>query len=160
MFRRLFLGAAAGAAGTTALHAATYLDMALRARPASGTPERTVAKMADAQGIDIPGEGEERDNRLAGLGPLSGIATGVAVGVGYGLLDMLHLRPRGLAGTLLAGGGAMALSNATMTKYGVTDPTTWTAKDWLSDVVPHLVYGAVLSSTYSSAVDAVAECTS
>ncbi len=35
VFRRLLLGAAAGAAGTTALDAVTYLDMALRGRPAS-----------------------------------------------------------------------------------------------------------------------------
>ena len=35
-------GAAAGAAGTTALNVVTYLDMAVRGRPASSTPERTV----------------------------------------------------------------------------------------------------------------------
>lgn len=151
MFRRLLLGAASGAAGTTALNAATYLDMAIRARPASSTPQRTVEKMAGAQGVEIPGEGDERENRLAGLGPLSGIATGVAVGVAYGLLDILHLRPRGLAGVLFAGGGAMALSNATMARYDVTHPTTWSRDAWVSDLVPHVAYGAVLSSTYSAA---------
>ena len=35
-------GAAAGAAGTTALNVVTYLDMAIRGRPASDTPERSV----------------------------------------------------------------------------------------------------------------------
>jgi hypothetical protein len=35
MFKGLARGAAAGAAGTTALNAVTYLDMAVRARPAS-----------------------------------------------------------------------------------------------------------------------------
>ena len=35
---RLLAGIAAGAAGTTALNATTYLDMALRGRPASRTP--------------------------------------------------------------------------------------------------------------------------
>jgi len=151
MFRRILLGAAAGAAGTTALNAATYLDMAVRGRPASSTPEKTVEAMADSQGVEIPGEGSERQNRLAAFGPLSGIVTGVAVGVAYGVMDIVHLRPRGLAGVLFTGGGAMALSNATMTKYGVTDPTTWSAKAWASDVVPHLAYGAVLSSTYAAA---------
>lgn len=39
MTRRFLHGLAAGAAGTTALNAVTYLDMALRGRPASTTPE-------------------------------------------------------------------------------------------------------------------------
>jgi hypothetical protein len=151
MFRRLFLGAAAGAAGTTALHAATYLDMAVRARPASSTPEATIEKLAAARHVEIPGEGAERDNRLTGLGALSGIATGVGVGVAYAMLDIVRLRPHGLGGLLLAGGGAMALSNTTMARYGVTDPMTWSKEDWLSDLLPHLAYGAVLSSTYASA---------
>ncbi len=151
MFRRLFLGAAAGAAGTTALHAATYLDMAVRARPASSTPELTVEKLAAARHIDIPGEGAEREHRLTGIGALSGIATGVGVGVAYGLLDILHLRPRGLGGVLLAGGGAMVLSNTTMARYDVTDPLTWSKEDWLSDLLPHVAYGLVLASTYSAA---------
>jgi len=151
MFRRLLLGAAAGAAGTTALNAATYFDMAVRARPASSTPERTVEKMAAARNIGIPGQGEERGNRLTGLGALSGIATGVGVGVAYAVLDVLRLRPGGLADMLLVGGGAMVLSNSTMAKYDVTDPATWTKSEWLSDLVPHLAYGAVVSTTYSAA---------
>jgi hypothetical protein len=36
------LGAAAGAAGTTALNTVTYLDMAVRGRPTSSTPEDIV----------------------------------------------------------------------------------------------------------------------
>ena len=35
-------GAAAGAAGTTALNAVTYLDMTVRGRGTSSTPEQTV----------------------------------------------------------------------------------------------------------------------
>lgn len=151
MFRRLIVGAAAGAAGTTALNAVTYLDMARSARPSSSTPQQTVEKLAAAQHIDIPGTGQERDNRLEGLGALSGIVTGVGVGVGYALLDILRLRPRGLTGTLFAGGAAMALSTTVMARYGVTDPTKWSAKDWVSDVVPHLAYGAVVSGTYAAA---------
>jgi hypothetical protein len=151
MFRRILLGAAAGAAGTTALNAVTYLDMALTARPASGTPEETVEKIAGSRNLTIPGAGEARANRLTALGALSGIATGVAVGAGFGLLDVLHVRPPGPLGALVAGAGAMALANATMTAYGVTDPSTWSAKDWGSDVVPHLAYGAVVSATYSAA---------
>jgi hypothetical protein len=150
MLRRILRGAAAGAAGTTALNAATYLDMTLRARPASSTPEQTVEKIAEAQHITIPGEGQERQNRLAGLGPLSGIATGVGVGVALGVLDVLHLRPRGIIGAVLVGGGAMAASNWTMTRYGVTDPSTWKPADWLSDALPHLAYGIVTTATYAA----------
>jgi hypothetical protein len=152
--RRLLLGAAAGAAGTLALDATTYADMALRGRPSSSTPERTVEKIAASRGIEIPGEGDQRQNRLTGLGALSGMMTGVSVGVGYGLLDVLHLRPRGLAGALLAGGGAMALANATMVRYDVTRPSQWGQEGWLSDIVPHVLYGVVLASTYAlAAVD-------
>ncbi len=149
MFRRVLLGAVAGAAGTAALNAATYLDMAARGRPSSSTPEQMVEKVASSRGIDIPGEGEERDNRLSGLGALSGIATGVAVGIGLGVLDIVRLRPTGLAGVLFAGGGAMAMSNASMAAYGVTDPTSWSAQDWLSDLLPHLAYGVAVSTAFA-----------
>src|SRR5690349_11542744 len=74
--RAALRGAAAGAAGTTALNAVTYLDMTIRARAASSTPEASVEKLSDKLGIGIPGEGKERDNRVQGLGPLLGIATG------------------------------------------------------------------------------------
>ena len=150
MLRRLLAGAAAGAAGTTALNATTYLDMVLRGRSASSTPEQMVEKLADARGVEIPGVGETRSNRVSALGSLSGLATGVMVGAGYGLLDLLRLRPRGLGGVLLAGGGAMVLANGTMVRYGVTDPTTWSATDWASDVIPHVAYGVVVATTYSA----------
>src|SRR3954468_5982615 len=79
-------GAAAGAAGTTALNAVTYLDMALRGRPASSTPEDTVEKLAHAAHTEVPGDDETRSKRLSGLGPLTGIATGIGVGALAGLL--------------------------------------------------------------------------
>src|SRR3954452_7088049 len=81
-------GAAAGAAGTTALNAVTYLDMAWRGRPASSTPEDTVEKLAHTAGVEVPGDDETRSNRLAGLGPLTGPATGLRPRRGRG-------RPRG-----------------------------------------------------------------
>lgn len=151
MFRRVLLGAVAGAAGTAALNAATYLDMAARGRPSSSTPQQMVEKVADSRGVEIPGEGEERENRLSGLGALSGLATGVAVGIGLGVLDTVRLRPTGLTGALFAGGAAMALSNASMAAYGVTDPSSWSAEDWLSDLVPHLAYGVAVSTAFAVA---------
>jgi hypothetical protein len=73
-------GAAAGAAGTTALNAATYLDMAVRGRGNSSAPADLAEAVAERADVEIPGEGDERDNRLAGLGPLSGTGVGVVVG--------------------------------------------------------------------------------
>src|SRR5688572_7821088 len=78
-------GASAGAAGTTALNAVTYLDMAVRGRGASSTPEDTVEKLAATAHVPIPGQGETRQNRLRGLGPLMGLFAGIGVGVGAGL---------------------------------------------------------------------------
>lgn len=61
-------GAAAGAAGTTALNAVTYLDMAVRGRGSSSATQDLVEAVADRADVEIPGQGDERDNRLAGLG--------------------------------------------------------------------------------------------
>ncbi|MGW2208675.1 hypothetical protein [Streptomyces sp. NPDC001781] len=37
----------------------------------------------------------------------------------------------------------MAATDASMTRFGVTYPWTWSPTDWMSDLVPHLVFGAV-----------------
>ena len=153
----LFNGAAAGAAGTTALNAATYVDMAVRGRPASQTPQQLVDTVADKAGVDIPGKGEERDNRLSGLGPLAGDAVGVAVGVVAGAIHRA-LRARGRRGpallsVLVIGGAAMALSDVPLKVLGISDPADWEAKDWASDIVPHLVYGAVTYATLVASDD-------
>src|SRR3954468_6968729 len=78
-------GAAAGAAGTTALDIVTYLDMAVRGRPASSTPENTVEKLAGELHATIPGDEQTRPNRLSGLGALTGLVAGVGIGVLVGL---------------------------------------------------------------------------
>jgi hypothetical protein len=137
-------GAAAGAAGTTALNAVTYLDMAWRGRPASSTPEDTVEKLAHTPGLEVPGDDATRQNRLAGLGPLTGIATGVGVGVVAGLLARRNPPLPVLAG--LVGAVAMAGANGPMTALGITDPRRWSPTDWISDVVPHLAYGLVTAA--------------
>ena len=49
-------GALAGAAGTTALNTVTYLDMAVRGRGASSTPEDTVVKVSEMAALRIPGQ--------------------------------------------------------------------------------------------------------
>jgi hypothetical protein len=139
----LLLGAAAGAAGTTALNTATYLDMALRGRPSSSTPEDTVEALSQKTHVPVPGDEQSHDNRVAGLGPLTGILAGVGTGALLGALRVAGWRPEPLAGALAATGAALLAGNAPMTLLGVTDPRTWPASSWVADVVPHAVYGVV-----------------
>jgi hypothetical protein len=143
-------GAAAGAAGTTVLNTVTYLDMALRGRGTSDTPEQTVEALADKAHVDIPGEGDTQDNRLAGLGPLTGIAAGVGVGVLAGLARAAGFRPNAVVGGLVATVGALVGANGPMTALGISDPRTWSATDWASDVVPHLAYGFATHATLAA----------
>lgn len=146
LWRGIGAGLAAGAAGTTALNGVTYLDMAARGRPTSSTPEDTVTKLAAKAGIEIPGDDDSRQNRLAGLGPLTGVVAGLGVGAALGLARSLGFRPHLLLAGVVAGAGAMAATSAPMAALGVSDPRTWAAKDWLSDAVPHLVYGLVTAA--------------
>jgi len=145
LIRALLAGAAAGAAGTTALNGITYLDMAVRGRPTSSTPEDSVDRLVKVAGLDIPGEGEARQNRLSGLGALTGLVTGVSVGALAGLLTAKLRVPLPVL-SVLVGTAAMAGSNAPMTALGVTDPRTWDATSWLADAIPHLAYGGVTAA--------------
>lgn len=140
--RGALLGAAAGAAGTTALNTVTYLDMVVRGRPASSTPEQTVEALTDRAHVTVPGDGGVRQNRVAGLGPLTGIAAGLGVGVLLGLARAVGRRP----GTATATAAALLVGNAPMTLLGVTDPRTWPVSSWVADVVPHVAYGAVTAA--------------
>lgn len=147
MFKGLIRGAAAGAAGTTALNAVTYLDMAWRGRPSSSTPQQAVEELADRAGQPVPGTGQERDNRLDGLGALAGVATGVGVGAAAGLARALVLRLGPVLGPVLLGASVMTATDASLTRLGVTDPRQWDAAAWLSDAVPHLAFGVTCYAT-------------
>ncbi|WP_221936756.1 hypothetical protein [Skermania sp. ID1734] len=137
-------GLAAGAAGITALNLVSYLDMAVRGRPASSAPEQVVEAIAERLGVEIPGEGEVRQARLSALGALAGIGAGVAVGLGAAVARRVACRPNTVAGALGAGLAAMAAADVPMAALGVSDPRTWRLQDWISDVVPHVAYGAVV----------------
>jgi hypothetical protein len=140
-------GAAAGAAGTTALNAVTYLDMVLRGRPASSTPEQTVDRLARLVGVRVPGEGKQREARLSAIGALLGILTGTGVGAACGVARSLGWRPSVATGALVTGLVAMAGANVPIVALGVSDPRTWSVADWVSDIVPHLVFGIVTAAT-------------
>jgi hypothetical protein len=140
-------GAAAGAAGTTALDAVTYLDMVVRGRPPSSTPERTVEKLAEITHVPIPGEGETRKNRVQALGAFTGLVAGIGFGTLVGLARAAGFRTSPLVGTALTTAGVLVATNGPMTALGITDPRTWSATDWISDLVPHLAYGWVVKAT-------------
>ena len=152
---RIVRGVIAGAAGTVALDAATYADMALRGRGSSGTPASLVGVLADKVGIASLGteaKDETASNRRSGLGALLGYATGVTVGAAYGAI-----RGRRGDGSLRAGVvvglAAMAASDAPIAVSGVSDPRTWGVSGWASDAIPHLIYGLVTVAAYD-AIDA------
>lgn len=143
---RLVPGLAAGAAATTALNLATYLDMTLRGRPASQMPAKTASDLADKAGIDL-GDDDAAGNRASGLGALMGIATGLTAGVAYALLIGRHRPSLPLAAAGVAA-GAMVMSDGPMTALGLTDPRTWKPTGWAADIVPHLVFGFVVAGVY------------
>ncbi|HEY4421498.1 MAG TPA: hypothetical protein VGN22_18370 [Pseudonocardia sp.] len=151
MRRTLLAGLAAGAAGTTALDAVSYLDMLQRARPASTTPEETARRVEDALHLSLSTEGPDSDaaaNRRTALGALLGIAAGLATGVAYGFV-----RPRlGRVPFAALGAGAGLVANVgttgPMVLLGVTDPRTWSASSWLSDFFPHLAYGLAAAGSF------------
>lgn len=56
-------------------------------------------------------------------------------------------------GGVATGALAMAATDLPMMRLGVSDPTTWSAKDWTSDIVPHLAYGLVTYGVVTGAED-------
>ena len=151
--RRLIAGLAAGAVGTSALNLATYLDMAVRARPASETPAEVVGELEDRAPIHFPGHGkrsEEASNRRQAVGALLGFVTGLGIGALYGLIrPSTRSVPVPVAGAV-AGLASMAGSDVPAAALGVTDPKTWRLSGWLADLVPHLVYGMATAIAFDS----------
>ncbi|MDL4821438.1 hypothetical protein [Actinomadura opuntiae] len=141
LLKGVLRGMAAGAAGTTALNATTEADMALRGRPASGTPAAVVSELAGLAGVRVPGDDRERGDRLEGLGALSGSLAGVAVGALAGGLRAAGIRLPTIIGGPLLGAAAMAAADLPIARLGISDPRTWSRTDWISDAVPHLIYG-------------------
>ncbi|WP_053912719.1 hypothetical protein VM636_00380 [Streptomyces sp. SCSIO 75703] len=152
MIRSFLRGCAAGAAGTTALNAMTYADMALRGRSASSAPETVVDTLTERTGRPLPYT-EDRDNRLSGLGALSGIAVGTGTGVAVSLLRRTGVRMPLWLGAAVTGLLAMAATDAPMARLGVSDPRSWSPADWVSDALPHLAYGLVTYGVVAADAD-------
>jgi len=133
-------GLVAGAAGTTALYLSTYIDMAVRGRPASDTPQRTVEPIAEMLDVRLPGDQQARDARAAGLGSALGHSVGLTIGLALSGLRSSGW-PRSRAGTVtVAWALAMVAGNSPMSALRVTDPRAWRRSDWLADAIPHLAY--------------------
>jgi hypothetical protein len=151
MGQRALRGIIAGAAGTMALDITTYGDMLLRGRSASNVPATVASNLADALGLGFLGSGatdEKADNRRSATGALLGYATGLGIGGVYGIIRGQGGRvPTPLAGAAV-GVLAMVASDLPIALSGASDPRTWTPVDWLSDLIPHLVYGLVTVKTY------------
>lgn len=151
MTNTLTRGILAGAAGTAALNAVTYLDMALRGRSASDAPGRTVQAALRRFDVDIPGRGAERENRRSALGAVGGIAVGVGIGVLASAARSAGLRFSAPTGAALTGAAAMAASDVPMAALRVSDPRAWSSTDWATDVAGHLAYGIATRAALGAA---------
>ncbi len=150
---QLVRGLASGAVGTVALNITTYLDMAIRGRPASEMPAQAVREISRRAGLSLSEEGPDSEtaaNRRSGLGALLGYATGLGVGALYGTIRPharsvpLPLAALGLALTAMAG------SDVPLTSLGLTDPRQWSPQSWASDIVPHAAYGVMTALTFEA----------
>jgi hypothetical protein len=157
LVRRSLYGAMAGAAGATTLNLVTFADMTLRGRPASEVPSKVVARLRALAGLDEgPTQGKagtRTKNQRDAMGALLGIATGVGIGVAFGLLrPSVRSWPVPFVGTIVAA-AAMVASDVPATALGVTDPGTWRAPDWAADIVPHLAFGLTTVAVFDALAD-------
>jgi hypothetical protein len=146
---RVVRGAVAGAVGTLALDAISYLDMLVRGRPPSDLPGQAAGQLARQAGLDLGADDRARHRRSA-LGALLGYATGLAVGAVYGLVLG---RARGgplPARAAVVGTVMMAAGAAPLTSMGLTDPREWGTAGWVADIVPHAAYGLATALTYEA----------
>lgn len=156
MLQHALQGMAAGAVGTAALDIVSYADMALRGRPASQVPAHVAGALAAKVGIRLSAadaganDDSSADNRRSGIGALLGYATGLGIGAAYGVLRpyvrALPLPVAGVGATL----AAMATSDVPATALGVTDPRSWSARDWTLDVGFHLAYGLATAIAFEA----------
>lgn len=136
-----------------ALNLVTYLDMALRARPASETPSEVVKRIEDRADTRLATEGRDSDeesSRRQAVGALLGFVTGLGVGALYGLVrPTVRSWPLPVV-SAAAGLAAMAVSDLPALALGVANPASWKPADWLSEVVPHLAYGMATALAFDS----------
>lgn len=153
MLREILIGTIAGSAGTAALNVVTNLDMVTRARPASGVPATVAGKIAARAGLEplsVENQSDEAQNRQSGAGALLGYVVGIGIGAAYGCVRPYSTAiPTPIMGATL-GLAAMAASDVPASTLDVTDPKTWGPNEWLSDLIPHMIYGFVTAAVYEA----------
>jgi hypothetical protein len=153
MRERLLAGLAAGAIGTVALDLTTYLDMLVRARGPSNLPATVAGALAGRAGVDLgggDGSREAAENRGTALGALLGYGVGIGVGAVYGMLRPAFPSVPAATTGIGIGLAAMAATDLPPTALGVTDPRTWGASGWASDLLPHMIYGLVTALAFDA----------
>lgn len=149
--RRVLASVAGAAAGVTAMDAVSYLDMLIRGRPASDVPSTVASRITGRLHVRLGDEQASR-NRSTALGALLGSATGLTVAIGYGLLrKVTRPLPRPAAG-LLVGAAAMVASDTPIVLSGLSDPRRWGTAGWMSDIVPHAVYGMTAVAVHEALI--------
>ncbi|HEX5493293.1 MAG TPA: hypothetical protein VFX70_01805 [Mycobacteriales bacterium] len=149
--RALLVSATAGAAGTAALDAVTYLDMLARGRPVSEIPATLATRITGALEMGL-GDQPQDANRARALGGLLGNLTALTVAVGYGLVRRVT-RPRPtLAAGLVLGAAAMAASDTPIAMSGVSDLRRWGVAGWMADILPHAAYGLTVVTVHEALI--------
>lgn len=145
----LIKGAVAGLVGTATLELMTNTDIVVRARPPSQIPAEMAGRLANFAGLEL-GNKKQAARRTNAAGAVMGYLTGAMVGTAYGMLaGRMRTRPLWVGGPTVSA-LAMAGANLPAIAMGITKPTTWTASDWLSDLVPHLAYGFATAAAFEA----------
>jgi hypothetical protein len=155
MWQNTLAGAISGTVGTFALDFTTYADMAIRGRSSSNAPSQLVKIVAEKAGLPSStstqnGHRQQIQNRENGLGSLLGYVNGVGMGILYGLLRSRTERVSTPLAGIVVGLAAMAASDVPLVSLGISNPKTWGLSGWLSDLIPHLIYGFVTVSAYEA----------
>jgi hypothetical protein len=141
-------GMIAGAAGATALDFVTYFDMAVRGRPPSKVPGETARRLSHAIGMTaLDGDGKAANRRNA-AGFIAGHTDGVMAGGVYGLVRALVPRMPWMLGAAGLAAGTLLVGEGTATRVGATDWSTWSATEWLSDLIPRAAFGVVTATAF------------
>lgn len=74
------------------------------------------------------------------------------MGATCGIARTLGWRMPVSAGALIAAAAAMAGSDGPMFALEMSDPREWSARDWASDVAPHVAYGMVTAAPLTTAI--------
>lgn len=159
MRQSIICGVIAGAVGTTVLNITTYIDMAIRCRPSSSAPSQLVDSISKTLHLSLASQNgdandQQAQNRESGLGALLGYINGLGMGIIYSLLRSRIETPPFPLAAVGVGLGAMVASDIPLVISRASDPKTWRLSEWLSDLVPHLIYGLVTVATYETLHDA------